>query len=60
MTLYELDNDEYFKAYYDAMHQEYYIIQDETPDPIVFTEKYEVDKMYYCQDMKQPDRTQFR
>ena len=42
------------------MHQDNYIIKDETPDPIAFTEKYEVDKMSYCQDMKQPDQTQFR
>ena len=45
MTFFDVDNEEYFEAYYDAMHQEYYIIQDETPDTIEFTEKYEVDKM---------------
>ena len=60
MTFFDVDNEEYFEAYYDAMHQDNYIIQDETPDTIEFTEKYEVDKMYYNQDMKQPDQKQFR
>ena len=46
------DNEEYCKAYFDAMHQDNYKIHDEMSDLFAFIEKYEAETMYYHQGTK--------
>ena len=46
-------NEEDFETYYNAVHQDYYKVQDEMSDPIPFIEKYEANTMYYHQAIKQ-------
>ena len=52
-------NDSY-DAYYDAMHQEDYKIQDKMKDPISFAASSDPDTLYWHQAMKQPDAEEFR
>jgi hypothetical protein len=47
------------EAYYDALHQEDYRIQDDMINPIAFLAKTDADTMYYHQAMRAPDRKQF-
>jgi hypothetical protein len=48
-----------FSAYYKAMHQEDYLLQDEMMNPVAFMASSNQDTMYFHQAMKAPDRKQF-
>ena len=54
------------EAYYDALHEDEYVIQKEMNDPIAFLastqskSKGDPDTMYYHQAMAAPDREQFK
>jgi hypothetical protein len=51
---------EVYSAYYDAMHEDDYKMQDDMTDPIAFLARTsDPDTMYYHQAMKQPDRKEF-
>ena len=49
-----------FQAYYEAMHQEDYLLQDQMQNPIAFMASTNQDTMYFHQAMKAPDRDQFK
>jgi hypothetical protein len=53
------DEDSADESYYDAMHEDYYRIQDEIADHITFLANADDDTMYYHQLMKYPDRDEF-
>ena len=46
-------------AYYDALHQEDYRIQEEMTNPFSFAASSDPDTMYYHQAMRQPDKKEF-
>jgi hypothetical protein len=48
-----------FSAYYDAMHEADYLLQDEMMNPVAFITFSNQDTMYFHQAMKAPDRKQF-
>jgi hypothetical protein len=48
-----------FSAYYDAMHDADYLLQDEMMNPVAFITFSNQDTMYFHQAMKAPDRKQF-
>ena len=48
-----------FQAYYEAMHEDDYLLQDEMMNPIAFMANSNQDTMYFHQAMKAPDRDQF-
>jgi hypothetical protein len=49
-----------FQAYYDAMHQDDYLLQDQMQNPIAFMASTNQDTMYFHQAMQAPDRDQFK
>ena len=49
-----------YSTYYDALHEDDYLLQDEMADPIAFIARSDPDTMYFHQAMKQPDRKQWR
>jgi hypothetical protein len=49
-----------FQSYYEAMHEEDYLLQDEMLNPIAFLAGSNEDTMYFHQAMKAPDRNQFK
>jgi hypothetical protein len=49
-----------FQSYYEAMHEEEYLLQDEMLNPIAFLTGSNEDSMYFHQAMKAPDRNQFK
>jgi hypothetical protein len=49
-----------FQSYYEAMHEEEYLLQDEMLNPIAFLAGSNEDTMYFHQAMKAPDRNQFK
>jgi hypothetical protein len=48
-----------FSAYYDAMHEDDYLLQDEMMNPVTFMASSNQETMYFHQAMKAPDRKQF-
>ena len=51
--------DESDEAYYDAMHEDNYSLQDAMMNPIAFLSKTQEDTMYFDQAMKAPDHKEF-
>ena len=49
-----------FSTYYDALHQDDYLIQDELQDPIYFQDQLDKDAVYYNQAMKANDKNEFQ
>jgi hypothetical protein len=49
-----------FQSYYEAMHEEEYLLQDEMLNPIAFLAGSNEDTIYFHQAMKAPDRNQFK
>ena len=49
-----------YQKYYDAMHEEDFILQDEMKDPVSFVATSNKDTMYWHQAMKQSDANEFR
>jgi hypothetical protein len=49
-----------FQAYYEAMHQDDYLLQDQMQNPIAFMASTNQDTMYFHQAMQAPDRDQFK
>jgi hypothetical protein len=49
-----------FQAYYKAMHQEEYLLQDQMQNPIAFMASTNQDTMYFHQAMKAPNQDQFK
>ena len=47
-------------TYYDALHQNDYLIQDELQDPIYFQDQLDKDTLYYNQVMKANDKKEFQ
>ena len=47
------------QQYYEAMHQDYYKIQDYMQDPLAYLSSSDPDMMYFDQAMKQPDCKEF-
>ena len=47
-------------TYYDALHQDNYLIQDELQDPIYFQDQLDKDTLYYNQVMKANDKKEFK
>jgi hypothetical protein len=50
------DSDE---AYYDALHEDDYVLQDAMDNPIAFLTQTDADTMYFDQAMQAPDRKEF-
>ena len=50
----------YSASYYDALHEDDYLLQDQMSDPISFLAKTDADTMYYHQAMKEPDALEFK
>jgi hypothetical protein len=48
-----------FQSYYEAMHEEDYLLQDEMMNPIAFLSQANQDTMYFDQAMKAPDSKEF-
>ena len=48
-----------YSAYYDVLHEDDYIMQDQMCDPIAFKASSDPDTMYYHQAMTAPDRQHF-
>jgi hypothetical protein len=48
-----------FQAYYEAMHEDDYLLQDEMQNPVAFLAHANKDTMYFHQAMKAPDRDEF-
>ena len=55
-----LNEEEEYNTYYDVLHQEDYLLQDQMQDPISFVATSNKDTMYWHQAMKQPDASEFR
>ena len=49
-----------FSSYYDAFHQDDFIIQDELQDHITFQAQIDKDTLYYSQAMKASDKRDFQ
>ena len=49
-----------FSTYYDALHQDDYLIQDDIQDPIYFQAQLDKDTLYYNQSMKANDKEEFQ
>ena len=47
------------EEYYEALHEDDYILQDEMKDPIAFKASSDPDNMYYHQAIKAPDKDEF-
>jgi hypothetical protein len=47
------------EAYYDALHEDDYRIQDDMKDPVAFMSSTDEDTMYFDQAMKAPDKQNF-
>jgi hypothetical protein len=47
------------EAYYDALHEDDYRIQDDMKDPVAFMSAKDEDTMYFDQAMKAPDKQNF-
>jgi hypothetical protein len=47
------------EAYYDALHEDDYRIQDDMKDPVAFMSSTDEDTMCFDQDMKAPDKQNF-
>ena len=48
-----------YSAYYEALHEDDYQIQEDMVDPIAFLARTNADTMYFDQAMKQPDKDEF-
>jgi hypothetical protein len=50
---------EVYSSYYEAMHEDDYLLQDQLQDPIAFMTSTSPDVLYFDQAMHQPDRSEF-
>ena len=50
---------EAYSSYYEAMHEDDYLLQDQLQDPIAFMNSTSPDVLYFDQAMRQPDRDEF-
>jgi hypothetical protein len=48
-----------FQTYFEAMHEDDYLLQDEMTDPVAFLVKTNRDTMYFDQAMREPDADEF-
>jgi hypothetical protein len=49
-----------FQTYYEALHEEEYLLQDRMFNPVAFLASTNKDTMYFHQAMKEPDRDEFK
>jgi hypothetical protein len=48
-----------FQTYYEAMHEDDYLLQDKLSDPVAFLTRTNRDTMYFDQAMREPDADEF-